>query len=290
MHDEQYYEAFDKWLWSDRVQSAQQSKDKFRFFPNDTIKPPFVPWVCKENVLSDEECDEVLEYRKNEPNIDLVVRGERMVKTWFFTEQFKEKYTNHIKKFLAGDVLISECSIKQWFQPSQLHSDGNGYDFTIYIPLEVTPAPNYVMMQGEDNINSSLVIFNGQIDNKNTLFLDVPNPETVSGRRICNHFDEVEPVLDRSIAGGGGQNGFKGAVDDNIALEQFQSRYNKFLFEHLPPKFRTLKRLNIFPFVKGLGIAFNPKILHCSNFWSPYLATRTHLLLACNLVKGTYWK
>ena len=213
-----------------------------------------------------------------------------MDKTWFYTEQFKEKYTKHIQKFLAGEVIINECSIKQWFKPSQLHSDGNGYDFTIYIPLEVTPAPNYVMMAGEDNINSSLVIFNGQVDNKNTLFLDVPNSSTVSGRRICNHFDEVEPVIDRDIKGAGGQNGFKGSIAEDGMAQQFVQKYNQFLFEHLPPKFRGLKRLNIFPFVKGLGIGFNPKILHCSNYWSPYLATRTHLLLACNLVKGKYWK
>ena len=291
MDDLQYYEAFDEWLWSDRVQEAQQSKDKFRFFPNDVIKPPFIPWVCKENILSDEECNEILEYREKDPDIDLVVRDERMVKTWFFTEQFKEKYSKSIIKILSGDVEIHECSIKTWYKPSQLHTDGNGYQFTIYIPLEVTAAPNYIMLEGETHINSSLILFNGQVDDKNTLFLDVPQTKTISGRRICNNFDDVEPVIDRGLPGPsdtGGQSRSKGPAQ--AMAQQFVTKYNQFLLEHIPPKFRGVKRLNIFPFVKGLGIAFNPKYIHCSNFWSPYLATRTHLIVACSLVKGKYWR
>ena len=46
-----------------------------------------------------------------------------------------------------------------------------------------------------------------------------------------------------------------------------------------------LKRMNIFPYVLGLGIAFKPQYLHCSNFWPPYLSTRTHLLASINLKK-----
>ena len=260
--------------WYDESNVEWNPDYKYSHFPNPSIRPPYIPWICKENVFDGHEIEEILAVRDNPVTNELVVRDELMVKTWDYTEKLKTKFYSNLKYLFSGDIDIFECSIKQWHQPSRLHSDGNDYDYTLYIPLEITPAPNYVMLDGESNISSSLILFNAQNDDVNTIFLDVLESTAESGRKIKNNLDDIKDIRPRGPK-----------ANESMPIR----KYNNYLLEHIPEKFRTLKRMNIFPYVLGLGIAFKPQYLHCSNFWPPYLSTRTHLLASINLKKRKYW-
>jgi len=272
------------------VPESMKHNNRFNHFPNYSLRPTYCPWICKEQVASPSEVQEMVDITQN-TNPDLErknAKGELMVKTWFATDIMRNKYQHIFDNLLDGSVEIQECSIKTWYKSSQIHTDGNDYDFTVYIPLSVESADNYVMLENEENINSSLILYNAQLNDVNTLFLDVPETGIVNGRRVQKDWEKIQIIREHSY-----QNRKDNPLilDDLIKNTQGKAyrSYNKFLLDHVPLQFRNILRLNMFPFVKGLGIAFNPRYLHSSNNWEPYLKSRTHVLAACKLKSTKYW-
>jgi hypothetical protein len=271
------------------INLANYDPRRYNHFPNYSLRPSYAPWVCKENVCLPHEVEEMMAITNGTPDLERTnAKGELMVKTWHVTELMREKYTHVFENLLNGSIEIQECSIKKWYKASQIHTDGNGYDLTVYIPLGIEAADNYVMLENEQNINSSLILYNAQLNDVNTLFLDVPQTEIINGRRVQNSWDKVEIVREHSYQN---RKANPLVLDDlikNTKGKAYRS-YNKFLLDHVPEKFRNILRLNMFPFVNGLGVAFNPRYLHSSNNWEPYLKSRTHVLAAIKLKSTQYW-
>ena len=90
------------------------------------------------------------------------------------------------------------------------------------------------MLDGESNISSSLILFNAQNDDVNTIFLDVPESTAESGRKIKNNLDDIKDIRPRGPK-----------ANESMPIR----KYNNYLLEHIPEKFRTLKRMNILLFV-----------------------------------------
>ena len=108
------------------------------------------------------------------------------------------------------------------------------------------------MLENEENINSSLILYNAQLNDVNTLFLDVPETGIVNGRRVQKDWDRIEIIREHS---------YQNRKDNPLVLDDLIKNtrgkayrsYNKFLLDHVPMQFRNILRLNMFPFVKNLS-------------------------------------
>lgn len=213
-------------------------------------------------------------------------KGNQLVDTWNLTDDECTALQTEINNRLRWDVEVTGGSIKKWYQPSQMHTDGPGSTYSCIIPLEFEfDETNWEKRAGVYYNKDDIIITVGNTSSSNTRTLPADTPHFGPGLVITNS-ESVDKSTGRmylktqaatSVAGTPVSNTVIGTATNVADNEMFTIRTTgpkryQHMNECIHVPFHIRTRLDHYerspyPWHLGSGIFFQPDVLHCSTSW-----------------------
>jgi hypothetical protein len=228
-------------------------------------------------------------------------KGRKLQDTWNLTDAECAAITTELNTNLRMNCSVTGGSIKKWYQPSQMHTDGPGATYSCIIPLEFEMNTDdwELKADGVYYNKSDIIVTVGNTSITNTVTLPAQTPHFGPGLVITNS-EAIDKTTGRMYLASHNATSLSGGLPtSNTVIGTATNVANNELFAirthlgegtgptryqhlqeciHIPFHIRTrldhYKR-SPYPWKLGAAILFKPEMLHCSTSWGGNGSLRT---------------